>query len=534
MIIIFCPGCFTSGDDTHARARRTTPCTCATSLSTNLSALNPNRKPRSGGELSIRVESEPGLLLSMYSAHPSVTQIVDHDIMEALVKLDDTTGDPVPELAEYWESNIDHTVFTFFLVQNAEWHDGKPFSAEDVEYTFTQLFDPAGGAVVRSQFEDIANVTADERYKVVFELDNPRPDFVTDISRIMILPEHIFKNTTVVSNETARAPIGTGPFVFGSWKKGQFIEIKRNMQWRKGVVPLEKVTYKFVPERRVAVELFNGRSLDILTDAYEATAKDAQRLDFPLQKIDAWVFQTRGPYFSDARTRQAVSKLIDRDAIACSIMSCLAKPIHSPWSDITVPNHHSRFSPKEARALLKAAGWKDRDGDGILERNGVPFSFTLLLPDTDVSQTRAVTVIAHDLRKAGIEMNLTVVSWAVYTDRLRKHRFDASVLSISTAPPFNAAELFHTDGIQTGRNFGQFSDVKIDALFDSLLREQDPDKRAALHRRIAKRLDWLQPMSFTFHPYQRYLVRNGIFGVTIGADGIEERRLWLANPGGTR
>lgn len=525
-------GCFTSGEGAQRKTEGASPCSCKEAIETDLRRFDKGKVERSGGTVSIRIDSEPGLLLSMYSAHPAVVKIIDHDVLEALVNLDSKTGEPIPELAEYWESNATHTSYTFHLVKNARWHDGKPFVADDVVYTFKQLLDPAGGAVTRSRFEDVANVVAVEKYKVVFELDNPRPHFVTDISRIMILPKHILKNTIVVSNAVARAPIGTGPFVFSSWKPGQYIEIARNTQWRKALVPLNKVFYKIVPERRVAVELFNGGSLDIVTDAQGATAQDAHTIDVPLQQFNAWVYNTRNPFFRDVQTRRAISKLFDREAISCSILSCLATPVSSPWPEVVVENSANQFAPKEARALLKKAGWKDSDGNGILDKNGKPFSFTLLLPDTDVTQTRAVTVIVHDLRKAGIEVNLTVVSWAVYTDRLRQHRFDASILTVSTAPPFDAAGLFHTRGITTGRNFGQFSDPKIDAQFERLKREHDAVQQLKIKKSIAKRLAYLQPLSFTFHPFQRHLVRKGIHGLRIGLTGIEERFLWLENPGG--
>ncbi|MBN2717709.1 MAG: hypothetical protein JXX14_17800, partial [Deltaproteobacteria bacterium] len=250
-------------------------------------------------------------------------------------------------------------------------------------------------------------------------------------------------------------------------------------------------------------------------------------IDYPEYQLNAWVFGTHTPFFSDALTRRAISRLIDRQAIACSIMNCLAEPVYSPWPDMNDDTLALQFSPKDARALLKAAGWRDSDRDGVLDRQGVPFRFSLLLPDTDVASNRAVSVIVHDLRKAGIEANTTIVSWAVYTDRLRSHRFDASILSVSIERPFDASELFHSDGIDSGRNFGGFRDRQIDHLFHRLATEPSFRERESLQKRISQRLVLLQPMAFTVYPYRRMLVQPHIHGIQIGSTGISERKLWL-------
>ena len=529
--LIFSAGCFSNGEDAELKLRSRKECKCAPMDVTAWQKRDTDRTGHTGGEINIGIESEPGLLLSMYSAHPAVSRIIDHDVLEALVDLDSHTGEPVPELASRWESDAQQRTYTFQLVNNGRWHDGQPFTADDVVYTFEQLLDPAGGALNRSRFEDIAGVEALNRYQIRFQLDYPRPNFLADISRVMILPEHLLRNTTVATNPFARAPVGTGPFVFHEWTSGHHIVIEKNAHWRGKAPYLDRITYRTVPERRVAEELFSTGRLDIVSDVMDTSRKDAIILNTPQDQLNAWVFNVHTPYFSDAETRRAISMLFDRDAIACSIMNCLAKPVYSPWPEIKTDTDILRFSPTRARQLLNAAGWRDENRDGILERQGIPFSFSLLLPDTDAAGTRAVAVILHDLRRIGIQVNTTVVSWAVYTDRLRRHRFDASILAVSTAPPFDAAELFHSDGIESGRNFGGFRDRKTDMLFDRLKVEQDINARDALQHRISERLVLLQPMIFTLHPYRRILVQNRIHGVHIGSSGIVERELWTEAEG---
>ena len=525
--LFFFGGCFSSGKGAASRQRARTECQCAETAHTAWQRRDEGIRPRRGGEVSFRLDSEPGLLLSMYSAHPAIVQIVDHDVLEALVNLNPHTGELTSELASYWEIDRKRTSIIFHLEEAARWHDGQPFTSDDVVYTFKQLLDPAGGALNRVRFEDVANVEALTGHSVLFELDRPRPGFLADISRVMILPEHLLKNTTVASNAFARAPVGTGPYMMSHWDTGQQITIVQNPDWRGEKPFLEKVSYRMVPEKRVALELFTSGTLDILPDVNEPPPENAVVVDYPQRQLNAWVFNVNTPYFSDATTRRAVSRLIDRKAISCSIMNCLADPVYSPWPETNTDTTPLLFSPGAARKLLASAGWRDTNRDGVLDRDGVPFEFSLLLPDSDMTGNRAVAVITHDLRKAGIKANTTVVSWAVYTDRLRRHQFDASILSVSIDRPFDAAELFHSDGARSGRNFGGFTDRQIDRLFRRLAEEKSFQKRGALQERIDQRLVLLQPMAFTVYPYQRALVQSHIHGIEIGSAGIVERKLWL-------
>ena len=530
---VFSSGCFSSGKDAASRLRTQKACRCAAMDHHAWQQRDRGLTPRYGGNITMRLESEPGQLLSMYSAHPAIIQMIDHDVLEALINLNPYTGEIAPELARYWEIDKQRTSIVFYLNESARWQDGEPFTADDVVYTFKQLLDPAGGAIYRSKFEDIANVEALTRYSVLFELDHPRAGFLADVSRVMILPEHLLKNTTVISNEYARDPIGTGPFKLREWESGQFITLERNSEWRGKAPYPDEIIYRVIPENRVAMDLFTAGTLDILTDTTDAAPKGAVVVDFPQHLLNAWVFNTHTPFFADAKTRRAISRLIDRQAIACSIMKCLADPVYSPWPDMHIDTSSLTFSPKDARKLLIAAGWEDANRDGILDRQGVPFKFSLLVPDTDMTGHRAVAVIVHDLRKVGIEVNTTIVSWAVYTDRLRSHRFDASILAVSIARPFDAAELFQSDGIESGRNFGGFKDRQIDRLFQRFGTEKNFHTREALQQKIAERLVLTQPMAFTVYPYQRMLVQPLIHGIEIGGTGIVERHLWqMAPPGG--
>ena len=492
---------------------------------------------KKGGTIAIRIESEPGTLLSMYSLNPVVRHIVDHDVFEALVSMDSLTGQVVPELANSWEVDSKEGIYTFHLTPNARWHDGKPVVSEDVKFTFERLLDPVGGAVLRGDYLDIKRVDTPDDLTVTIHLDRLRPGFLESLSRLSILPSHVFKNEIVPSHAAARAPVGSGPFKFGSWKTGNFIEIVKNPDWRNEPPALDRIIYRVVPDNRVAIGLFRGGDLDIVTNAGYVDPEKIEGgwiLTYPLSRFEAWVYNVSTPVFSDRLTRRAVGSLIDRKTIRWSVFRCLSEIVDSSWPHTEIGDDDQissvPYDPAGARAMLASAGWADDDGDGVLERDGVALEFTLLLTDTGRDTRRAVMVIQQDLTRAGIDMRILTVSPGGYSERLREHRFDATVVTNSNRRPFDPTPMFHSSGISTGTNMGLFSDGEIDTLLESIAAQRDPKLRRALKRKFDARLALEQPVTFTFRPVRLVIVRDGITGVGIRDEWIDEGTLAFIDP----
>jgi peptide/nickel transport system substrate-binding protein len=516
----------------------TSECSCQQSLPTLEEVVPSEGKPRRGGTIAIRIVSEPATLLSMLTPSPVAAQIADHDILESLVAIDPATGEPGPELALSWTEDDATGRYVFYLTHDARWHDGARVTAADVEFTFARLLDPAGGAVPRSAFLDVDTVSALDDHTVVIQLDRGRQDFVASLARVPILPAHTFGNDLIAGHQMARAPIGSGPFRFSAWRRGRAIEIERNPSWR-GEQPLaDRVVYRVVPDQRVAVDLFRGGDLDIVpdSDGVKCPAVAGGRvINYPLSRFEAWVYNTKTPIFSDRRVRQALGYLIDREAIRCSILDCLATPIEHPFPAATAidpPPEPLRFDPARARQLLEDAGWVDSDDDGIRDRHGVKLSFTVLLPDSGRALRRAVTVVQHDLMRSGVEMRVGAVSYSVYTGRLRKHRFDASVISFPNRRPFDPRPLFHSAAAEAGLNFGLWSDPVADEILDAMSQERSPAVRLERAQALTERLAREHPVSFTFRPYQSVLIRESLRGVRIRDGWIDERALWWATADG--
>jgi peptide/nickel transport system substrate-binding protein len=267
-----------------------------------------------------------------------------------------------------------------------------------------------------------------------------------------------------------------------------------------------------------------------------ATLGRGRRIAFPLESFTGVVYNATSPRFADAATRRAMGLLLDREAIRCSVLRCLAEIIDGPWPRAAGgrarPVAAGMYDPPAARRLLDAAGWRDGDGDGVRERAGERLSFLMLVPDTDRGARRWVALYGADLAAAGVELRLAAVGWGVYTDRLRAKRFDAAVVSASNAEPFDAGALFHSRAAESGRNFGGFADPRVDAALDALAAAADPAEGAALRERLAAILGELEPITFAFAPGEEILVRASVRGIRIRDEWLDERSLWLDRPGG--
>ena len=525
------PACFTTGEG--ASEVGSSACNCPPLAEPGGRSVE-DAAPTSGGTVTIAITTEPSTLLSMYSADATAEQIADHELIEALTVLDPASGEAEPELAARWENEPGTGLYTFHLVEGARWHDGAAFSSADVVFTFDQLLDPAGGALLRTDFLDVREVVGVDDVTVTVRLDRDRPDLPVALSRIPILPRHVFGQETVATHPAARAPVGTGPFRFASWERGERIELVRNPEFRGAAPRVDRVVYRLVPERHVALDLFRGGEVDVVPgiggarlDAKSLSA--GRRVAYPLESFVGIVYNAASPQFRDAATRRALGLLLDREAIRCSVLRCLAEIALDPWPRPRggAPGATaSAYDPVAARRQLDAAGWRDGDGDGVRERDGTKLSFRLLVPDTDRDARRWITLFEADLEAAGIATRVAALGWGAYTSRLHAHRFDAAVVTFSNARPFDPRRLFHS-AEASGLNFGAFAEREIDAALDELSAATVPERRAEIEARLTRLLGETQPMTIAFRPAEAMLVRDTVRGVRIRGERLDERALWI-------
>ena len=478
---------------------------------------NATAAPKIGGSAAIRVMREPTSLLSLVDTDPITAGIVNHFVLETLVRMSDDGTTARPELAERFEIDEASHTYTFYLAENARWHDGTPVTSTDVRFVFGKLSDPFNPFPQTHIFSNIADIDTPNADTVIFKLDKRVPGFTAALAEVPILPMHVFGRTPLPLHEASRAPVGSGPYRFVRWVPSQMIEIERNPDWRGKQPYLDEIRFLFVPDNRIAVDMFTHGDLDIILDyptGASTPTEDARIVSFPLPYIETWLFNRNRPIFREASVRRATSMLIDKRVIRCAALECQADLTdESPLSDrpdaLLFPT--VSFDPNAARRLLDSAGW--RIGAPAVRVKGTrELRFSLLVPNLGRDAERAAVIIQEDLAGAGIDMKISMVSRGAFMGRISTGRFDAAAVPMPLGAMDGSLSFLHSE---SGFSTGGEADRKMDALIDALRAELGNKQQAELRRQIATHTAQSTPLAYLYRPYGAALVRSSLAGVHI-------------------
>ncbi len=457
--------------------------------------------PRRGGALTVHLGAEQRILNPALRASTGV-YIVTSKIVEALVDLD-AKGDFAPVLATSWEAAPDGRTVTFRLREGVTWHDGKPFTAADVQYTAMELWKKhLNYGTQLQQFLEAVD-TPDPR-TAVFRYSRPMP--LNLLLRALcdlgyVVPRHVFEGTNVLENPANTAPIGTGPFRFVEYQRGQFIVAERNPNyWRPGFPLLDRVVWRVITDKsavaaaletgQIQLSAYNGLSLSDLD-----RLKDDKRFEVSSRGIEANAFNntlefnTRRKELSDVRVRRAIAHAIDVPFFIENFLYGQGKPATGP-----IPSSSPAFFPggaapypfdkKRAEALLDEAGYKRAGG-------GTRFALKLVPINNGEDVPLLATFIQQSLAEVGIRIEIQQLDIAgALTTVYRDHAFDlATGWHQYRGDPAVSTTVWYRSGSPRGApwtNQWGWQSEKVDALVDQAATEIDPAKRKALYAEWTK------------------------------------------------
>lgn len=436
---------------------------------------------------------------------------IEFSMMEGLITTDEHNT-YVPVLAEeipteengLVEHNPDGTVdMTWRLHPGVRWHDGEPFTSADVCFTWKFVTSPNSQVYNRDQYLGIVDCRAPDEHTVVFRWDGVYGYY--DGLFEAVLPEHVFRSMSteeIVNYEPFnRGPeaIGTGPFRFAEWKSGEYIRVVRNDDyWRGPEYPrIDEIVWSFIPDpntRLNAMRAGQHHYAQLLPtqvsevhglEGYEVhlvSSNTFMHLDLSLNDERARAL------FSDASVRVALFHAIDRQAIADKLMQGTVRIADSPINP-TSPYHFDDvpsidFDPGKARRLLDAAGWRV-GADGIRERDGVPFSFTMLNRAGSADRIAVAQVIQAQLRDVGVEVRFETLESAAWTQRWRSGRWEAIVSAWFLPADPSVTGLYACGG---PNNMTGFCDPELDTLMEASDRHLDFAARKPLLDSVQVRL----------------------------------------------
>jgi len=415
------------------------------------------------------------------------------------------------ELAEYWERSEDYLEVKYHLRNDALWSDGHPITAYDVEFTYDLLSDTSVASPNGWVTDFVKDVAVIDSYTVVFHFTKPYPDQLFDTAG-EIVPKHILENVdrkSIRSHEIGRNPISSGPFELKQWISQQYIELIPNEHYFGEKPKLDRVIFKIVPDKTNLLLQLQTGEIDMLVgvEPDQVNRLKSQNPNINIYPISGRVYyyigyNQKNPLFSDKTVRKALTMAVDRQRLIDASLQGFGKTCKGPIPPMLdwVYNDDVQelsFDPNKAKSLLEKAGWKDRDGDGWLDKNGKTFSFELKINAGNQVKSDLALVVQDQLRHIGVKVELLSLEWTNFKNKLRKKDFDAYVGGWSTSFNVDPTPIFHSSSTNLF-NYESYKNLKVDKLIEIGRVEMKREKAAEIWKEMQDIIYQDQPYTFLF------------------------------------
>jgi peptide/nickel transport system substrate-binding protein len=468
---------------------------------------------KTGGTLNISWSADPSSLDPSFSTQFYERQIFQ-SIYDKLVDLD-PSGKIVPMLAEKWSVSDDKKTYTFNLRKGVKFQDGTDFNAEAVKFNFERNMQSTSPR--KNELKLVNKVTVVDPNTLTVELSQPFQAFIsilTDRAGMMVSPEAVNKS----GKDYSFQPVGTGPFVFKSYTRGNSIVLEKNPKyWQTGFPKLDQVVYKIFADPNVAFVNLKSGAVDI-TDAFPTTEIANMKSDPNLKLVNepgqgfiGFHMNLNKAPFNKVEVRQAVDMMIDRDAIINVALHGAGIPAHSPF----VPSHTSAYgdSDKAVKPNLEKA-------KELLKTAGVPdgFSFTLEYIQSAAFQ-QVAQIIQGMLKPAGINVSLVATDATANQDHLAKTNFEA-IISTWTGRPDPDQNVYDYNITGGNLNYSKYSNPEVDKLLNQSRLESDPGKLKSIYDSTMKIINTDIPYVFLYHPNNVRGISKSVQGFKYVPDGM--------------
>jgi peptide/nickel transport system substrate-binding protein len=451
--------------------------------------------PVKGGTAIIGILQEPTQLASaLTSAGP--TQQVSGKIFDGLLAYG-IDSRPQPQLATAWNVSGDGLRITFRLRPNVRWHDGHPFTSEDVAFSVLEVWKKYHSRG-RSTFANVISVETPDALTAVLVLTKPAPYILSALASTesQPIPKHLYKSGDPLSNPRNLVPIGTGPFRFVAWERGNHIVLERNPDYWDAPRPfLDRLIVRFLSDPSAMANALQSNSIHFGTPIYADLARltqDANLIAYPLSTpfnstVTSFEFNLDRPVFRDARVRQAFAHATDRDFLVKNVWFGDGVVADSPIPKSMAAFHAANlpvyeFDLKKAEALLEEAGHK-RGADGI--------RLTLALdPYPSEYLQQAGQLMRSNLSRIGVRLNLRSTDPGEFINRVYGRRdFDTIIYGASSGPdPVIGVQRFYwsknfAPGIAFS-NGAHYANPETDRLLLAAQTETDAGRRRSLYQQF--------------------------------------------------
>lgn len=411
-----------------------------------------------------------------------------------------------PALAKSWKA-LDATTWEFKLRDDIKWHDGTPFTADDIIFSFTRARQvPGSVASYAGSLRTVESVEAPDPHTVIVRTKGPNPKLPLDVASIYVVSKHVGEKSATEDYNSGKAAIGTGPYTFVSYTPGDRTVLKRNPDYYGEAQPWETVIYRFInnPSSRTAALL--AGDVDVID---KVAATDLARLEknpdiavhsYPGLRVlllqpsfregaNEFITDNDGKPLEtnplrDQRVRQALSTAINRKAIVERVLQNTVTEANQ-WMPANTFGYNPdigniEFNPEKAKELLAAAGYPDG------------FRITIHVPGERYPYAaETAQAVAQFWSRIGVRTSVETVPWSVYSSRVGKNEYAVTMIAWGNGTGeagYGLLQTLATHDPKQGRginNWGRYSNPKVDELLDLSTTEFDDGKRAELFRQAA-------------------------------------------------
>ena len=445
-----------------------------------------------------------------------------------------------PELAASWAFSKDCLTLDFRLHEGVRWHDGTPFTAADVVFTWETTMNPKTPSPYRSDYQDVERVEALDPLTVRVTYRRPYAKALLSWS-LNMLPRHLLEpyvkeGKLKEAPQNWTAPVGTGPYRFKEMKSGEKVVLVANPDYFKGRPSISRIVYRIIPSQATIFLELKARGVDVagLTalqykrqTEYPAFQKAYNKFRYPGSGYTYLGFNLKDPRFADRRVRLAFAHAINKQELLDGVVLGLGREATGPfrpgtWADNPrvkgVP-----FDPKKAAALLAEAGWSTRNADGLLVKDGKPFTFELLTNQGNDERKKIAEIVQASLRDLGIGVDIRILEWAaLLKEHVKKRSFDAMILGWGTGVDPDQYVVWHSS--QSGPdelNHISYKNAEVDALLEAGRSSCVQADRTRFYHRLHEVLSEDQPLVFLYWRDVMPAVSSRVFGIDPGSAGIK-------------
>src|SRR6266568_604338 len=463
------------------------------------------QQPRYGGTLRLALEGDPAFYNANQGPAPGGPAFwTGNNIWNSLVTI---TPPPelkiVPDLAKSWEILDAGKTYVFHLEEGVKFHDGTDFDATAAKWNIDRILDPEVKSWVRTYYEGITQVEVVDKYTLRIRLKEPSG----------AIPMASPKAFETYGKDWLYHPVGTGPYIFKEWVPGKHVILEKNPNyWKKGLPYIDRLEFRVMKDPLTAATALRAGEIDFVTRVPMQQVPLLEKISGikvitgPEMAPTIALLNMRVKPFDDVRARRAVGGYgLDRVEIARVAFQGRAKPlvgiVPPGVPDAIDVNEMYPYRPDEAKRLLKELGFE----------KGHPLTFTILVPNHDVTLADIAALIKSQMAKIGVEAKLNVLDTTAAVDRvLVKHDFEMVVSSWANLLDINQRSVSFFKGKQS--DYMGIDDPQLEEMVRQWRRAMDDAERrrisAEMQRLIADQLYWVNVTGYPFFQAYRTPVKN--------------------------